>query len=1341
MTSCDDVQVYLALRPADRGVTEERRVSAHLAVCAECAVRAETYAEQDRLIRSAPWVTLTPSQRDEVLSTVERRRSRHKMRSRLYAVAGAAAAVVGVIALLFGGKLLGSPDVQQLIPGAPLPGGGSEPPMGRTARFTTVDFTVVGHEVTGCMPLGSGEEHCPPGVQGFAWVEFIVKNSERYATADNGPQISVVHQGQSLPEMLFFPEGKMPRSACTPDGYYRDEPCHFWIGAVLPDDVDAADLKVEARWHDQVAVWTLGGDEEVRVFSAPQFEWPTPRREISGWAFQDPRNPDHAGIDIAAAKGDPILSIADGEVTFAGWGEERGYMVIVEHADGWTSSYAQLDKITVEVGQSVDQGDLLGEAGSTGDSSGPHLHFELRQDGQPVDPLHHLPPTSEESLDAFGPFLFADEIQLEQPLGTVAVWREDAAPSDPSTSASLVIPLHWNVLQPLSADWRVFVHLENQEGELVIQHDGEVDWFTHASGHDTQSPERTLSSDFTLPIPTDFPPGLYTVRVGLYDPQTGERAVVTRSQHAGDTSVALQKLELPPSSGAEKKAIEEELARLFVDDPSAECGWEVLGEADQETYVWAVCQAPSGTAVSAPAVLTWRTAESGGRRLGDAKMPRHGSFYGEDVAELFPPSVQERIFDRDVDMDGMWQQIEQDLTWVTGTVMDNAASAELVTVEDDDGEQWHVLWRAGDAVRWLDGTRAEFRDVQRGMTVEVVGFARPEAAMRNVLAVARVTILREPEDAGTSLEDLLLRWEELPGTAVDGDDWEPETIHSKGDDWVTNLARADGCLDALKVEGFRQVEPGTGGVYVWNGVYRFETAGQARDEYEALLAGDMLTFDEIVDAHTADGAMEATAMAFTGSEGEAIYWLFGVEENTVHLLMVDSFGDEAARAFFEATVAQMTGTAKATPTPEAGMAPGVDGVIDCAAVYPGLPGCLRAEPLVGGRLAFVDERAPFDGRPVILDLEQGDAHILGNDADGIRGWSPSGACLLTGRGVYGADGELAIDLMASEWPAPAFWAPAGLFSDERDWLIRQTDYGGLEAVTEGELEPLPPMGPLATDGRDSVLLSTEGQIAWTPGMDRLVEAGEWGQELHVQSLGGTGAPFLLHLSDDIRETYYRLIDWVPGARLILAGRGLVSASMWADGVPLVTIDTERGEITDLGVTMLLTSEAYDWHPTRPGLVALAGGGGRFINENKRLALLDVTSGDLTTLTEEDEAVFAPAWSPDGTRLAYAAVPASPAATGDGQTLEEALEGRAIHVVDASTGESRTLTEPGEAIDGWPRWAADGEQLLYTRQTKGQTDVRVVALDGTEDELLVTGLADPMCYYGGCAWDSRLGYVK
>jgi hypothetical protein len=121
------------------------------------------------------------------------------------------------------------------------------------------------------------------------------------------------------------------------------------------------------------------------------FQWPSTRREISGWTFHDPRNPGHIGLDIAARMWDPIVAVADGVVVFAEWGGGYGNLVIVQHGDDWRTYYAHLTEIVVEVGQKVRQGELLGGAGTTGYSTGPHLHFEIRYRDRPVDPHIYLP--------------------------------------------------------------------------------------------------------------------------------------------------------------------------------------------------------------------------------------------------------------------------------------------------------------------------------------------------------------------------------------------------------------------------------------------------------------------------------------------------------------------------------------------------------------------------------------------------------------------------------------------------------------------------------------------------------------------------------------------------------------------------------------------------------------------------------------------------------------------------------------------------------------------------------------------------------------------------------------
>lgn len=95
----------------------------------------------------------------------------------------------------------------------------------------------------------------------------------------------------------------------------------------------------------------------------------------------------HSGIDIAGKKGDPITPFMPGKVTYAGvifWG--FGKHVIIDHGDNITSVYGHLDKINVKNDQEVKSGDVIGLEGSTGWSTGPHLHFEIRVFGIPVDP-------------------------------------------------------------------------------------------------------------------------------------------------------------------------------------------------------------------------------------------------------------------------------------------------------------------------------------------------------------------------------------------------------------------------------------------------------------------------------------------------------------------------------------------------------------------------------------------------------------------------------------------------------------------------------------------------------------------------------------------------------------------------------------------------------------------------------------------------------------------------------------------------------------------------------------------------------------------------------------------
>ncbi|MCT2559391.1 M23 family metallopeptidase [Tsuneonella sp. YG55] len=95
----------------------------------------------------------------------------------------------------------------------------------------------------------------------------------------------------------------------------------------------------------------------------------------------------HSGVDLAAPMGSPVVSAADGVVAFASWNGSYGLLVKVEHGGGYESRFAHLSRILVSPGQRVSRGQLVGLVGSTGRSTGAHLHYEVRKNGLAIDPL------------------------------------------------------------------------------------------------------------------------------------------------------------------------------------------------------------------------------------------------------------------------------------------------------------------------------------------------------------------------------------------------------------------------------------------------------------------------------------------------------------------------------------------------------------------------------------------------------------------------------------------------------------------------------------------------------------------------------------------------------------------------------------------------------------------------------------------------------------------------------------------------------------------------------------------------------------------------------------------
>jgi murein DD-endopeptidase MepM/ murein hydrolase activator NlpD len=98
----------------------------------------------------------------------------------------------------------------------------------------------------------------------------------------------------------------------------------------------------------------------------------------------------HEGIDIAVGEGTPVRAAAAGTVIYAGWMGGYGNLVVVDHGNGLSTAYAHNSSLAASVGQSVAAGEVVSYSGNTGNSTGPHVHFEVRVNGSAVDPLSYL---------------------------------------------------------------------------------------------------------------------------------------------------------------------------------------------------------------------------------------------------------------------------------------------------------------------------------------------------------------------------------------------------------------------------------------------------------------------------------------------------------------------------------------------------------------------------------------------------------------------------------------------------------------------------------------------------------------------------------------------------------------------------------------------------------------------------------------------------------------------------------------------------------------------------------------------------------------------------------------
>jgi murein DD-endopeptidase MepM/ murein hydrolase activator NlpD len=148
------------------------------------------------------------------------------------------------------------------------------------------------------------------------------------------------------------------------------------------DSLQAVSAELAAR------IQAAQAHSTVQRTGSGQLSWPVSAPITSPFGWRWGRM--HEGIDLGAAYGTPIAAAGSGTVIYAGWLGGYGNLTVIDHGGGLATAYGHQSRIAVSVGQQVAGGEIIGYVGSTGHSTGPHLHFEVRVNGQAVDPLGYL---------------------------------------------------------------------------------------------------------------------------------------------------------------------------------------------------------------------------------------------------------------------------------------------------------------------------------------------------------------------------------------------------------------------------------------------------------------------------------------------------------------------------------------------------------------------------------------------------------------------------------------------------------------------------------------------------------------------------------------------------------------------------------------------------------------------------------------------------------------------------------------------------------------------------------------------------------------------------------------
>lgn len=251
-----------------------------------------------------------------------------------------------------------------------------------------------------------------------AKLDSLQSAMDRVTNVSNKLKLITDVQLKDRPEKLNFPAAQVvgsklddPNPRMSLDDMERDDPVIETETPLNPMKGEVASEKSSANYAslviriDQavkdsnlkeqsvIELWELLSDRQSLLAATPSIQ---PARGPIGSRFGyriDPingRQKMHAGLDITAPPGTPVRAPADGIVSFAGWDDQFGKLVSIDHGYGVLSRYAHNSQIFVQVGQKVSRYDVIAAVGSTGRSTGPHLHYEVRVNGIAVNPANYV---------------------------------------------------------------------------------------------------------------------------------------------------------------------------------------------------------------------------------------------------------------------------------------------------------------------------------------------------------------------------------------------------------------------------------------------------------------------------------------------------------------------------------------------------------------------------------------------------------------------------------------------------------------------------------------------------------------------------------------------------------------------------------------------------------------------------------------------------------------------------------------------------------------------------------------------------------------------------------------